>query len=73
MVGAVVAGAVVAAAESSDDDYVQSTTTISALPCTPAVQAINGVTYYNCGSSWYNQVYSGGGVSYITVQAPPGY
>ena len=73
VVGAVVVGAAVAAAESSDDDYVQSTTTISALPCTPAVQAINGVTYYTCGSSWYNQVYSGGGVSYITVQAPPGY
>jgi hypothetical protein len=52
---------------------VHSTTTISTLPCTPAVQAINGVTYYNCGSSWYNQVYSGGGVSYIAVQAPSGY
>ena len=73
LVGAVVGGAVVAIAESSDDDYVQSTAPISALPCAPAVQAINGITYYNCGSSWYNQVYSSGGVTYIAVQPPQGY
>ena len=72
VVGAVVGAAAVAAAGSSTETYVQTTTT-TALPCTPSVHAVDGVTYYQCGSTWYNQTYSGGGVTYITVQAPPGY
>ena len=64
--------AAVTALESSADTYVQTTTTAT-LPCTPTVRAVDGVTYYNCGSTWYTQAYSGGGVTYVTVQPPPGY
>jgi hypothetical protein len=31
------------------------------------------VRYYQCGTVWYNQGYSGGQVTYIVVGAPPGY
>ena len=45
----------------------------TSLPCTPSVIAANGVTYYQCGSTWYNQAYAGDGVTYVTVAPPPGY
>jgi hypothetical protein len=31
------------------------------------------VSYYNCGGTWYNRGYQGGNVTYIVVNAPPGY
>ena len=37
------------------------------------VIAVSGVTYYQCGSTWYNQAYSGDSVTYVTVAPPPGY
>ena len=71
--GAVIAGtaAVVGAAVSTP-----SYTTYNyynTLPCTPATVVSGGVTYYQCGATWYNQAYSGGSVTYVTVTPPPGY
>jgi hypothetical protein len=34
---------------------------------------VNGVTYLQCGSSWYSQAYSGSTVTYVGVAPPPGY
>ena len=51
--------------------YNAVTTTIRALYRTPVVAG--GVTYYQCGSTWYNQAYSGDSVTYVTVAPPPGY
>ena len=33
---------------------------------------INGVTYYQCGSAWYQPAYQGTQVTYIVVHAPAG-
>lgn len=45
----------------------------TSLPCSPNVVPANGVTYYQCGSTWYTQAYGGSGVSYMVVAPPPGY
>jgi hypothetical protein len=43
---------------------------VYALPgaCTSSV--INGITYYQCGSSWYQPRFYGTAVSYVVVRAP---
>ena len=48
-------------------------TGITALPCTPTVTAVSGVTYYRCNSTWYTQAYTGDTVTYVVVAPPPGY
>lgn len=54
--------------------YVGTTTTyITTLPCTTTAVVVNGVTYYNCSSTWYQRGYSGSSVTYVVVKAPPGY
>ena len=42
------------------------------MTCTPTTVIVNGTTYYNCSGTWYNRAYSGGSVTYIVVNAPPG-
>lgn len=32
--------------------------------------SVNGMTYYQCGSTWYQPSYQGGNVTYIVVNAP---
>ena len=39
----------------------------TSLPCAPNLVPANGVTYYQCGSTWYTQAYGGSGVSYMVV------
>ncbi len=68
--GVVVGGAVVGAAASSTST---STTYIINLPCTTTAVVVDGVSYYNCSSTWYQRGYSGSQVVYIAVDAPPGY
>jgi hypothetical protein len=41
--------------------------------CNTTVVSVGGVTYYQCGSNWYNQAYQDGDVVYVSVGAPPGY
>ncbi len=43
------------------------------LQCASSTVVVNGVTYYNCGSSWYQRGYSGGNVTYVVVGPPAGY
>jgi hypothetical protein len=43
------------------------------LPCTPKVVAVGGATYFQCGVSWFNQIYSGAGPTYIVVKPRAGY
>ena len=40
------------------------------VPCSYTVNVVNGHTYYQCGSVWYDRVYSTGQVTYIVVTAP---
>jgi hypothetical protein len=78
-VGAAALGAVggYAAGQSSASSTVVYTTPppagYTSLPCTPSVIAVSGVTYYQCGSTWYTQAYGGSGVSYMVVAPPSGY
>jgi hypothetical protein len=34
---------------------------------------VGPTTYYQCGSIWYVQVYSGGDVAYVIANPPVGY
>jgi hypothetical protein len=47
--------------------------TFRALTCASRTVVVNGVSYYNCGPTWYNRAYSGGSVTYVVVNTPPGY
>jgi hypothetical protein len=40
------------------------------LPCTPNTTVVQGVTYYQCGTSWYTQAYGPNGPIYTPVPAP---
>jgi len=50
-----------------------STTYIVNLPCTTTAVVVDGVSYYNCSSTWYQRGYSGSQVTYVVTKAPPGY
>ena len=47
--------------------------TFRSLNCARTTVIVNGVTYYRCGTTWYNPAYQGGSVTYVIVTAPPGY
>ncbi|MGZ8159288.1 MAG: hypothetical protein ACXWT4_10815 [Methylobacter sp.] len=82
-VGAAAIGAIggYAAGQSNTAEAAPSTTTVyapppsgsSGLPCNPNTTVVKGVTYYQCGSSWYTQAYSNNGVIYMPVPPPSGY
>jgi Meckel syndrome type 1 protein len=40
------------------------------LPCNPNVVNKNGVTYYQCGQTYYMQAYGSGGPIYMPVPPP---
>jgi hypothetical protein len=78
-VGVVVGGVVGAAVASDDDDDddddddsdSSSFGSNASLPCNPAVTQVKGVTYYQCGDTYYVQAYGGDGPLYVPVP-PPG-
>ena len=43
------------------------------LSCASNTVVVGGVTYYQCGSTWYQRSYTGGNVTYIVVTAPAGH
>lgn len=45
----------------------------NSMTCSPTTVYANGVAYYQCGSTWYNQAYQQGDVVYVVVDTPPGY
>jgi hypothetical protein len=69
LAGAIVGGAIVGTAAAVST----STTYVTVLPCTASVVVVQGVSYYNCASTWYQRGYAGSQVTYITVGPPPGY
>jgi len=40
------------------------------VPCSYTVTVVNGHSYYQCGSVWYDRVYNDGQVTYIVVNRP---
>jgi hypothetical protein len=44
----------------------------AALPCTHTTVVVGGVTYYQCGSTWYQPAYAANGVTYVIVNPPSG-
>ena len=50
-----------------------TTAAFVALTCTSRTVIVNGITYYNCGPTWYNRVYAGGNVTMVVVTTPHGY
>ena len=46
--------------------------TFRTLTCASRTVVVNGVTYYNCGPTWYSRAYTGGSVTYVVVTAPSG-
>jgi hypothetical protein len=45
-------------------------TIVSSLPPSCTTIIANGVTYHNCGGTYYQPRYSGGNVQYIVVTHP---
>jgi hypothetical protein len=44
---------------------------VAGLPCSASPYAVNGISYYQCGSTWYTRGYVDGNVGYV-VTGPPG-
>jgi hypothetical protein len=44
--------------------------TAAALPPSCSTVSVNGMTYQQCGSTWYQPQYSGSQVNYIVVNPP---
>jgi len=63
---AVVAGAYAVGSVVSAANY-------RSLSCTPTTVVVGGVSYSQCGSTWYQPTYSGGDVTYVVVNPPAGY
>jgi hypothetical protein len=68
--GYVAAGAAVVAGAYAVGTII-SATTYSSLSCSNVI--VNGITYSQCGSTWYQPTYSGGDVTYIVINPPAGY
>ncbi len=49
---------------------VGSMITAASLPRSCSMVGINGITYQQCGSTWYQPQYSGSQVNYIVVNPP---
>jgi hypothetical protein len=43
---------------------------VNTLPPSCAAVAVNGLTYQQCGSTWYQPQYAGSNVTYVVVNAP---
>lgn len=75
VVGGVVGAAVASDDDDDDDDDDDEKSTFSgpnaSLPCNPTVMQVKGVTYYQCGQTYYVQAYGGDGPIYMPVP-PPG-
>jgi hypothetical protein len=48
-----------------------SATTYSSMSCSKVI--VNGITYSQCGSTWYQPVYSGSDVTYVVINPPAGH
>ncbi|MRR58836.1 MAG: hypothetical protein EG824_11585 [Deltaproteobacteria bacterium] len=64
--GAVAAGAVTGAVIGS----AMTAASYNAMSAPKTVVVVNGVTYYQVGTTYYQQVYQGGAVTYVVVSPP---
>jgi hypothetical protein len=46
------------------------TTAVTALPCSADPILVNGVTYYQCDSTWFTRSYVDGNVAYVVTNPP---
>jgi len=67
LAGVLIGAAIVGAAAST------TTTYITTLPCSVTAVIVNGVSYYNCSSTWYQRGFAGSQVTYVVGGPPPGY
>ncbi len=44
--------------------------TVASLPPSCSTEVINGVTYYNCGGTYYQPAYDGPNLVYVVVSPP---
>ncbi len=72
-VGAMAGYAAGQSSSTSTTTYATAPAPSGGLPCTPNTVVAKGVTYYQCGSTWYTQAYSSAGPIYTPVPPPPGY
>ncbi|MFO7496108.1 MAG: hypothetical protein R6X05_10815 [Desulfobacterales bacterium] len=70
VVGAAVGVTAGAVAAASQPTYVSHVTT---LPCAGTAVVANGVTYYQCGATWYSRGYQGSSIVYMVTGPPPGF
>ena len=71
LAGVVIGAAIVGAATAAPAPV--TTTYITVLPCTASAVIVNGVSYYNCSSTWYQRGYAGGQLTYVVGGPPPGH
>jgi hypothetical protein len=45
---------------------------VQSLPCEMTAVSVQGVTYYRCGSSWYQRAFTNGEVTYVVINPPAG-
>jgi hypothetical protein len=76
--GSPVAGAPGTAAAAGPDGVVSPVTepraygtAWAALPCSASLTVVSGVSYYQCGSTWFTRSYVDGNIAYV-VTNPPG-
>jgi hypothetical protein len=43
---------------------------VQALSCQMNPVVVNGTTYYQCGTTWYQRSFSGGDVTYVVIESP---
>jgi hypothetical protein len=43
---------------------------VYSLPASCSAVIVNGITYQQCGSAWYQPQFSGGNTTYVVVNAP---
>ena len=62
-----------AAAQTSEVTHVTNVTYVTTLPCSGNEIILNGVGYYQCGTTWYSRAYQSGNVVYMACPPPAGY
>ena len=48
-------------------------TYVTTLPCKTVAIVANGISYYNCGDTWYQRSYAGSQITYMVTSPPPGH
>jgi hypothetical protein len=63
-------GGAVAVAAAATATAVVVGSMVNTLPPSCTTVMVNGVTYQQCGSTWYQPQFSGGSTTYVVINAP---